>query len=176
MKSMVVVFACVFGAVVGPPVCAATDYNDPEGHFVIAVPDGWEVRHETGANYYEITDGEDSFLISYLPGQQDLDGLYDLARSTLQTSLNGGQENGKVEEVQAVRQVKTEDGTLVKVGGYSGGFSYGGTAITMYGYAAASSLKEGGITVISAMDEEVFRGVSEQAMAMFGSIRNPKGE
>jgi hypothetical protein len=177
MKKAVLGFFCALAVMWASPVLATGNYADPEGHFVVDVPDGWKVQHEKGTNFYEITDGSDSFLVSYLPGKRQLEELYDLALSMLRTSLTGGQENGELKQAMETRQGPSQAGTPVKVGGYAGEVSYGGVAVTMYGYAVVLPLGEGGITIVSAMDEDVFRKVSDPAMAMFFSVReSPEGQ
>lgn len=157
----------LIAAVVARPAGA---FEDPKGRFSIDLPEGWQLAPQTDDSVFVFQGEGSSIIIQYLPTTGGAETLFANGMAMLKAS---GLPNASAAE--ATRDLEV-NGNPARLGFFSDEVAYGGVKVQLYGLLGSVALNQGGLYLLSILNDATRKTIRAKAERSFQSIRNPGQE
>jgi hypothetical protein len=161
-----VLIALIAGLVVRP----AGAFEDPKERFSIDLPEGWQLAPQADDSVFVFQGEGSSIIIQYLPTTGEADTLFANGMTMLQGS--GLPNASPAEEIQDLEV----NGNPARLGFFSDEVAYGGVKVKLYGLLGSVALNQGGLYLLSILNDTTRKTIRAKAEQSFRSIRSPGQE
>jgi hypothetical protein len=160
----------VIALIAGLAVRTATAFEDPKGRFSIDLPEGWQLAPQTEDTVFVFQGEGSSVIVQYLPTIGEAEALFANGMTMLKDS---GLPNASPAE--EIRDLEV-NGNEARLGFFSDEVAYGGVTVQLYGLLGSVALNEGGLYLLSILNDTTRETIRAKAERAFHSIRNPGQE
>jgi hypothetical protein len=160
----------VIALIAGLAVRTATAFEDPKGRFSIDLPEGWQLAPQTEDTVFVFQGEGSSVIVQYLPTIGEAEALFANGMTMLKDS---GLPNASPAE--EIRDLEV-NGNEARLGFFSDEVAYGGVTVQLYGLLGSVALNEGGLYLLSILNDTTRETIRAKAERAFHSIRNPGRE
>jgi len=140
-------------------------FEDPNKHFAIDLPAGWELQPQTNKEVFVFKGGDNSIIMQYFPNINGREELFAQAVTALRSSgLPNAVPSGQLKDL-------TVNNNMARYGVYTDEVQYGSVKVELYGLLGGVSLSKGGVYFLSVVSKGTMEKLGSTLEKTFQSIR-----